>query len=103
MSSQTTRPNEIEVEHWRVDKHIPVALILTLILTVLANAAAMVWWGSGIQYTQQDHERRLVAQEESKIAERMAVVENQIRSSKELQIDMNSKLDRILERQRPAK
>ncbi len=82
-----------EQERWRVDKHIPVALILTLI----GQGAGIIWWGSSMQHAIQDHERRIVAQETTKTSERMAVVESQIKASRELQIEMNQKLDRLLD------
>ena len=38
-----------------------------------------------------------MAQEAAKIAERMAVVEVQMRDSRELQLEMNRKLDRLMD------
>lgn len=77
---------------WRIDKHIPLALIFT----ILGQGAGVVWWGSQVQQTVADHERRITAQESSKIAERMAVLEMQMKDSKELQLEMNRKLDRLI-------
>ena len=82
-----------EDQKWKLDRHIPLALIFT----ILGQFAYMVWWISGTQNQMQDHEKRIVAQESSKVAERMAVVEVQIRASRELQIEMNQKLDRLLD------
>lgn len=79
---------------WKLDKHIPVAVIFTIV----AQGAAGVWWVSGLQHSVQDHEKRLVAQEAAKISERMAVVEVQMRDSRELQLDMNRKLDKIVDK-----
>ena len=78
---------------WKLDKHIPVAVIFTFV----AQGLAGVWWVSGLQHSVQDHERRLVAQEAAKVAERMAVVEVQLRDSRELQLEMNRKLDRLVD------
>ena len=78
---------------WKLDKHIPVAVIFTFVAQGLAGG----WWGSGLQHSVQDHERRLVAQEAAKVAERMAVVEVQLRDSRELQLEMNRKLDRLVD------
>lgn len=80
---------------WQIDRHIPVALIFTM----LGQLVGVVWWGSSMQHALTDHERRLSAQETGKVSERMAVVETQIRSSQELQIEMNRKLDKIIDRQ----
>lgn len=80
-------------DRWKLDKHIPVAVIFTIV----AQGLAGVWWVSGLQHSVQDHERRLVAQEAAKVAERMAVVEVQLRDSRELQLEMNRKLDRLVD------
>lgn len=78
---------------WKLDKHIPVAVIFTIVVQGVAG----VWWVSGLQHSVQDHERRLVIQEAAKISERMAVVEVQLRESREQQNEINRKLDRLLE------
>lgn len=80
---------------WQIDRHIPVALIVTMI----GQLVGVVWWGSSIQHSLTDHERRLSAQETGKVSERMAIVETQIRNSQELQLEMNRKLDKIIDRQ----
>lgn len=90
MSQQPPQPTR-----WQLDRHVPVALIITMLGQVLG----VVWWGSGLQHAVSDHERRLTAQETYKVAERMAVVESQIRYSQELQVEMNRKLDKLIERQ----
>lgn len=80
-------------DRWKLDKHIPVAVIFTIVVQGVAG----VWWVSGLQHSVQDHERRLVIQEAAKISERMAVVEVQLRESREQQNEINRKLDRLLE------
>lgn len=80
-------------DRWKLDKHIPVAVIFTIVVQGVAG----VWWVSGLQHSVQDHERRLVIQEAAKISERMAVVEAQMRESREQQNEINRKLDRLLE------
>lgn len=78
---------------WKVDKHIPIAVIFTIVVQGVAGA----WWLAGLEYSVQNHERRLVAQEATKVSERMAVVEVQLRESREQQNEINRKLDRLLE------
>lgn len=85
--------NRRDDDRWKLDKHIPVAVIFTIVVQGIAG----VWWVSGLQHSVQDHERRLVAQEAAKIAERMAVVEVQMRDNRELQLEMNRKLDRLVD------
>lgn len=80
---------------WRIDRHIPIALILTM----LGQLVGVVWWGSSMQHALSDHERRIGAQETGKVTERMAVVESQMRASQELQQEMNRKLDKLVDRQ----
>lgn len=92
--TQDMADNRRDDDRWKLDKHIPVAVIFTII----AQGAALVWWVSGLQHSVQDHEKRLVAQEAAKISERMAVVEVQMRDSRELQLDMDRKLDKIVDK-----
>jgi hypothetical protein len=91
--TQDMADNRREEDRWKLDKHIPVAVIFTIVVQGIAG----VWWVSGLQHSVQDHERRLVAQEAAKIAERMAVVEVQMRDNRELQLEMNRKLDRLVD------
>lgn len=78
---------------WKLDKHVPVAVIFAIVLQGITG----VWWVSGLQHSIQDHERRLAAQEAAKVAERMAVVEAQMWNARELQLEMNRKLDRLMD------
>lgn len=96
-NSNSTKGTEDMAEQddnrWKLDKHIPVAVIFTIVVQGVAG----VWWVSGLQHSVQDHERRLVIQEAAKISERMAVVEVQMRESSEQQNEISRKLDRLLE------
>lgn len=93
MPTPVTPPTSPQENRWTVDRHIPVAFLVGL----LVQAAGAVWWGSQIQSKQEELERRLAVQEAAKTAERMAVLEEQLKASKELQSSMNNKLDRLLE------
>ena len=77
---------------WKLDKHIPIAVIVA----IMAQGIGGIWWATGLGHSIQDHERRLSIQESAKIAERMAVVEIQMRDSRELQLEMSRKLDRLI-------
>lgn len=96
-NSNSTKGTEDMAEQddnrWKLDKHIPVAVIFTIVV----QGAAGVWWVSGLDHSVQDHERRLVIQEAAKISERMAVVEVQMREGREQQNEISHKLDRLLE------
>lgn len=91
--TQSMTTGNREDDRWKLDKHIPVAVIVAIMIQGVAG----VWWVSGLQHSVQDHERRLVAQEAAKIAERMAVVEVQMRDNRDLQLEMNRKLDRLVD------
>lgn len=96
-NSNSTKGTEDMAEQddnrWKLDKHIPVAVIFTIVVQGVAG----VWWVSGLNHSVQDHERRLVIQEAAKISERMAVVEVQMREGREQQNEISHKLDRLLE------
>lgn len=36
------------VENWHVDKQVPIALIITLILGGIAHTGTLVWWASSV-------------------------------------------------------
>lgn len=92
MSNASPSNRRREEDRWKLDKHVPIAIILA----ILAQGTMGIWWVSGLQHSVQDHEKRLAVYEATKISERMAVVESQITASRELQLEMNKKLDLIL-------
>ena len=81
-----------EKQRWKLDKQVPIAVIMTILLQSFAG----IWWLSGLEHSVQDHERRIIAQESIKVAERMAVVEMEMKENHELQLEMNRKLDRLM-------
>lgn len=38
--------NDHEDGRWKVDKHIPIALIITISMTILGQTATAFWWAS---------------------------------------------------------
>lgn len=44
---------------WHLDKNVTLGIIFALLL----NAASSIWWASRLDYTVQDHEKRLVSTE----------------------------------------
>jgi hypothetical protein len=36
------------IQHWSVDKRVPIALILTFVGTMIIQSGAVVWWASSI-------------------------------------------------------
>lgn len=65
-------------ERWHVGKEVPLALILGM----LVQTGAAVWWARGQVANDSDHERRISALEKerevARVAERMAVMEQAI-------------------------
>lgn len=35
---------------WRIDKHIPLALIVTIVLMFLGQTVTLTWWGANMNY-----------------------------------------------------
>jgi hypothetical protein len=83
-------------QKWQIDKHVPVAVIVT----VLVQTLAAIWWLSGIGHRLNDHEKRINMSENARASERLHVLESQFKDSKELQIEMNRKLDLLLAERR---
>lgn len=90
---KSTKSPEDKESRWVIDRHVPVAFLVGLAVQL----AGIVWWGSQVQTKQEELERRITIQESSKVIERMAVLEEQLKASKEIQNDMNKKLDRLLD------
>lgn len=88
-------PSETIPEKWRIDRNISIAIIVML----LVQFSGVVYWGASMQYTMADHERRLINQETSRSAERMASIEARMQSYSDLQIEMNRKLDKLIDRE----
>lgn len=83
-----------EKESWHLDKRVPIALIVTLIL----QFCGVVFYVSRIEAQGQDNERRISVLEEQKISERLAALESQVGDVKQYLDRMEGKLDRIAER-----
>ena len=75
---------ESQSSHWTMDKRIPIALIVTMVL----QAGSIVWWARGIQaeqeYLRENHERRLntleSSRERERVGERLATLEAEMRN-----------------------
>ena len=83
--------------HWSLDKRVPLALVLT----ILMQTAAAIWWASGQDRVTAEHARRLATMESQRAGERIAVVESRV---DDLKIQLNrieSKLDKLAERRAP--
>lgn len=77
---------------WRLDKHIPLALIATIIV----QTAAIVWWASGIDIRVDHLEQKQM--EQNVIPERITRVETEINSMRGDLKRIDNKLDRLIEK-----
>ncbi len=90
-----------EPNHWSMDKRVPLALIVTLIL----QGSGIVWWARGVQSdqenTRENHERRLMALEQSKererVGERLATLETEMRNVSTVLDRIDARTQRILD------
>jgi uncharacterized protein HemX len=78
---------------WHIDRGVPLALVVVL----LVQAGGIVWWGSGVEKTQNDHERRLSAIDSQRSSERLATVESQLADARNSLTRIEAKLDRLVE------
>ena len=70
-------------DHWTLDKRVPLALVLTIIL----QTAGGVWWAATLTSTTDEHGRRLLSMERS--IEIMADVKAMMRDVGSLQIKIS--------------
>ena len=89
-------------EGWHLDKRVP----LTIILTILIQTSAIIWWASGISSAQGTTESKTremaadISEEQSAIAkhaERLSTTEEGQRAIKDSLNRIDSKLDRLIE------
>ena len=82
--------------HWSLDKRIPLALVLA----ILAQTTAAIWFFAGLSHQLDEHNRRINAIEAQRAGERLAVIESQIGDVKTLLLEIKSAL---AEQQRRAR
>jgi hypothetical protein len=87
-------PETYAERHWTLDKRVPLALILT----VIVQTAGVVWWASSIANTVSSQGARLVAVENQRAGERLAVLESTIGDVRAQLNRIEAKLDRYAEK-----
>lgn len=80
--------------HWTVDKRVPLALIVTLVV----QTAGIVWWASSMASTVASQGARIVAVENTRSGERLAVLESTIGDVRAQLNRIEAKLDRYAEK-----
>ena len=83
-----------EGRHWTVDKRVPLALIVTLVV----QTAGIVWWASSMASTVAAQGQRVVALENTRAGERLAVLESTIGDVRAQLNRIEAKLDRYAEK-----
>jgi len=85
-------------EHWHLDKKVPIALILTLVL----HLGGSVWFFRGMLADLHETQRRVAALEgartNEKVSERMAVLESSVKDTKETTLRIEADVKKLLER-----
>ena len=82
---------------WSLDKRVPLALVLT----ILMQTAAAIWWAAGQSHVTSEHARRLAVVEAQRAGERISVVESRVDDMKIQLNRIESKLDKLAERRAP--
>lgn len=80
-------------DSWHLDKKVPISIIVSLLL----QCAALIWWANGITKDSEDHSRRLAQIESQRASERLAALESQMIDSRGSLSRIEGKLDRLIE------
>lgn len=79
---------------WHFDRRVPLALIGMM----LVQTATIVWWASRINTRVEHLEEK--TRDDAEVVQRVTTVETEVRSMKEYDRRIDSKLDRLFERRR---
>lgn len=88
-------------DHWTIDKRVPLALILTLAGTLLAQSIVAVRWAAAIDSRQDVSDQKISALEAQRAGERLAVLEATVGDVRAQLTRIEGKLDRIVENRNP--
>lgn len=80
--------------HWHLDKKVPIALIVTL----LCQFAAGVWFAGKMSQRQDEQERRITVMEQQNVGGRLGALEGQLSDVKAGLNRIDAKLDRLIEK-----
>lgn len=75
-------------QHWQIDRKIPLALIVTILLQTFG----VVYWGATLQADARNTERRVSALENANFGDRLARIEAQMVTQNQLLADIKSDL-----------
>lgn len=93
--SPTLSPSaDASADHWHLDKRVPLALIFTIFL----QTATVVWWASDINGRLNSLERSQQLVDGDR--ERLVRVEEKLRSTNDLLLSIDKRLERMEERRR---
>lgn len=80
--------------HWTLDKRIPLAFILAIVI----QTGGAIWWFSGLASTVNQQGARIVTVENQRAGERLAVLESTIGDVRGQLNRIEAKLDRYAEK-----
>lgn len=81
-----------ESTHWTVDRRVPLALIVTLLLQL----GYTIWWAAQQESKDNTQDSRIALLESQRVAERLAVLEYQQAEIKSLVIQTNVNVTQLL-------
>lgn len=84
-------------ELWHLDKGIPISIVLMLIV----QAAAAIWWVGDLSKQVQDNKERISRIEAQRVSERLTALESQMVDSRGSLTRIENKLDRLIEKGQP--
>ena len=93
--SDQTQPGE--ENRWRIDKHIPLALVYLLI----AQFLGATWMAAQVLGKIDSQEKRISVIENQRVSERLVTLESQMGDTKSLVQRVDANLQRLIERGGP--
>lgn len=79
---------------WRIDKHIPLALVYLLIAQFLGG----VWMAAQVLNKVESQDKRITIMENQRVSERLVSLESQMGDTKSLVQRMDANIIRLIER-----
>lgn len=84
------------VDHWTIDKRVPIATVVSIVLMMAAQTGTAVWWASAISSRVTSLEEKVAPS--AAYDSRLVRLETDGANSKQLLRDISEKLDRLIER-----
>lgn len=89
-----TTPKTSDDNRWRIDKHVPLALVYLLV----AQFLGATWMAAQVLGKIESQERRITVIEAQRVGERLVSLESQVADTKSLLQRVDANLLRLIER-----